>query len=321
LAFLAGSQVQEGPLAGSFGSGVSQGNVAITSLAALAFLSGGHHPSRGQLGGVVERALQYVLRQSSAAGLLHYPETSLRGPMYNHGFGTLFLAEAYGTISRREVAANVRDKLGRAVRLLLETQNHEGGWRYQPEQVEQADLSVTVAQVMALRAARDVGLDVPKANIERCAAFLRRCQLLPEGGYRYMPQTGTPSFPLTAAGLIGLHCCGVYEGPEIKAGRAYLQGFLPSKRPTPTVNPDYYLYGHYYAALAVRQAGGQDWKKWYAAIRNELCQLSRPVDSDFPNRRQRDGSWADAKFGTAYATALACIILQLPRNHLPIFQN
>jgi hypothetical protein len=241
--------------------------------------------------------------------------------MYSHGFGTLFLAEAHGTVHGRESAAELQEKLQRAVRLLLETQNTEGGWRYQPEQAEQADLSVTVAQAMALRAARNVGIDVPKQSIARCAAYLKRCQLMPEGGFRYMPQTGLPTFPLTAAGLVGLHCCGIYQGSEITAARKYLTAFLPGKHPGPGVNPDYYLYGHYYAALAWRQAGGREYQTWYAAIRDELCSSAGPSKSSSTNRRQRDGSWSDAKFGPHYATALACIILQLPRNYLSIIQQ
>ena len=45
--------------------------------------------------------------------------------MYSHGFGTLFLAEAYGMTHRPEV----REKLQKAVRLIIDTQNAEGGWR------------------------------------------------------------------------------------------------------------------------------------------------------------------------------------------------
>ena len=54
------------------------------------------------------------------------------GPMYGHGFGTLFLAESHGTIADRELRRRVREALGRAVKVILDSQNAEGGWRYQP---------------------------------------------------------------------------------------------------------------------------------------------------------------------------------------------
>ena len=53
----------------------------------------------------------------------------------------------------REFRPDVREALRRAVRLIVNTQNSEGGWRYQPVRND-ADLSVTVCQIMALRAAR-----------------------------------------------------------------------------------------------------------------------------------------------------------------------
>ena len=75
--------------------------------------------------------------------------------MYEHGFATLFLAEAYG-MSR---AAGLREKLAGAVRFIVETQNREGGWRYFPERRD-ADISVTICQVMALRAAKNAAMNV-----------------------------------------------------------------------------------------------------------------------------------------------------------------
>ena len=74
--------------------------------------------------------------------------------------------------------------------------------------------------------------------------------------------------------------------------------------------PDmYYFYGHYYAAQAMWTAGGSWWAEWFPAIREELL-----------GRQHPDGSWDDA-IDTHYATAMACIILQIPNNYLPILQK
>src|SRR5262249_38317490 len=69
LAYLASEQAADG----SWGTGQFRGNVAITSLAGLAFLAGGHQPGRGRYGKVVTRAVEYVLSQED------------RGP-HNAGF-------------------------------------------------------------------------------------------------------------------------------------------------------------------------------------------------------------------------------------------
>ena len=114
--------------------------------------------------------------------------------MYSHGFGTLFLAEAYGMTHRPEI----REKLQKAVRLIIDTQNNEGGWRYQPVRRD-ADLSVTICQINALRAARNAGLFVPKETVEACIRYVKQSQN-PDGGFRYMLQGGASAFPRSAAG-------------------------------------------------------------------------------------------------------------------------
>src|SRR5262249_27692351 len=93
LAFLKNHQAA----AGSFGTGPYRSNVAVTSLAALAMMAGGHQPGRGAYGKVVTQALKYVLGQNQN-GFLHWPGGQEHGPMYGHGFGTLFLAEVSGMV-------------------------------------------------------------------------------------------------------------------------------------------------------------------------------------------------------------------------------
>src|SRR5205823_4279568 len=102
-------------------------------------------------------ALKFVLSQENAdgrsQGFLHNPRATPHGPMYGHGFATLFLAEVSGMVPDKAVAKQVHDTLRRAVQCILNSQNGEGGWRYQPVGRD-ADLSVTICQIMALRAAR-----------------------------------------------------------------------------------------------------------------------------------------------------------------------
>ena len=48
--------------------------------------------------------------------------------MYGHGFATLFLAEVYGMSPNEEL----HGALEKAVKLIVDSQNEEGGWRYFP---------------------------------------------------------------------------------------------------------------------------------------------------------------------------------------------
>src|SRR5262249_31695517 len=86
------------------------------------------------------------------------PPTSPHGPMYGHGFATLFLREAYGMVHAKLLREEMRAKLRLAVNLILSAQrfNDEKAWRYEPTSRD-ADLSVTICQIMALRSARNAG--------------------------------------------------------------------------------------------------------------------------------------------------------------------
>jgi hypothetical protein len=142
---------------GSFRSGGYSRNVAICALAGMAFMSGGSTPGRGPHGRNVDRCIDFILANTQESGFINVPNASSHGPMYGHGFATLFLAECYGMTMR----ADIREKLTKAVQLIVNTQNDEGGWRYQPVRRD-ADIWVTICQVMALRAARNGGIFVPR---------------------------------------------------------------------------------------------------------------------------------------------------------------
>jgi hypothetical protein len=298
---------------GYFGTQGYMGNVAVTSLAAMAFMAAGNTPHRGPYGQLITNALKYVLSQENRDGVhpgyLHNPHASPHGPMYGHGFAALFLAEAYGMIHDRALREEVGDKLHKAVQLILKSQNFEGGWRYTPDSRD-ADLSVTICQIMALRAARNAGLFVPRSKVDKCVEYVKACQDRISGYFRYMKQQsggGGQGFARTAAGVCALYSAGIYKGPEIDRGLR----FLSNSRPTLVgIRPDmHFYYGHYYAMQAMWTAGGTYWSQWYPAVRDE-----------FLGRQSPDGSWSD-QICSHYATAMACIILQVPNNYLPILQK
>jgi prenyltransferase beta subunit len=298
LGFLAERQLDDG----SFSTTGYGRNAAVVALTGMSWLSSGSTPGRGPFGEEVERVTDYLLDHCEDSGFIGVEGAMSHGPMYEHGFATLFLSEVYGMSPRDDL----RDKLARAIDLIVRTQNDEGGWRYQPRR-EDADISVTICQVMALRAARNAGLKVPNETVDRCVSYVKKCQNS-DGGFRYMLNEGESAFPRSAAGIVALYSAGVYRGREIDRGLAYLEQFLP--REQAAVGMDgHYFYGHYYAVQAMWQAGGQRWGRWYPAVRDSLIA-----------RQQPDGSWVDP-VSAEYGTAMATIILQMPDNSVPIFQR
>ncbi|MCI0684822.1 MAG: terpene cyclase/mutase family protein [Gemmataceae bacterium] len=311
LAYLAKNQNPNG----SFGTNQHVGNVAITSLAGLAFMSGGHQPGRGRYGDNVTRAVRNIisLENKNVPGYLHNPRNAFHGPMYGHGFAALFLAEAHGMVNDRNLRDQLRGTLDRSIKLIINTQNHQGGWRYQPVKGD-ADISVTICQIMALRAARNAGITVPKKTADDCTRYVQSCQEKNSGGFRYQPFGGPPGFARTAAGLCALYSAGHYEGPDVDKGLNYLMRFKPAGRGGFFGNPEvqiHYYYGHYYAAQAMWIAGGDYWKQWYPAIREELL----------GSRNAQDGHWFNGQICPHYCTAMSLIILQIPNNYLPILQR
>ncbi len=121
------------------------------------------------------------------------------------------------------------------------------------------------------------------------------------------------AFARTAAGVVALYSAGIYEGDEIQLGLNFMMQSRPGSggRGDFGYRPDiHYFYGHYYAVQAMYTAGGDRWAKWFPAIRDELLNNQGPAD----------GSWAD-QICRHYGTAMACLILQVPNNYLPILQK
>ncbi|UCE60289.1 MAG: terpene cyclase/mutase family protein [Phycisphaerales bacterium] len=294
LAWLAEHQEEDGSYGGMSHYGP---HVGITGLAGLAFMSDGHMPGRGRYGETVDGCLRFVLARASESGLLA-AETS-HGPMYGHGFATLFLAEVYGMTNRLET----REALRKAVRLIVNTQNQEGGWRYQPVRAD-ADISVTVCQIMALRAARNAGVFVDKSVVDKAIEYVKNSQN-PDGGFRYMLGSGGSAFARSAAGVSALQYAGIYKGEEVFRGLEYVRRF----RPPQEQSVGHYFYGHYYAAQAMFLGGDTYWEDWWPAVRAELLEKQAP-----------EGFWR-GQAGQEYGTAMALIILQVPNRLLPIFQK
>ncbi len=313
LAFLHRAQSNDG----SFGD-ASGPNAAITGLSALALMSGGHHPGRGEYGRTVSRSMDYLVNRclsNSPVGYLNSGDGGFGhgGGMYQHGFAALFLSEVYGTLPDASRLKRLREAFEKSIRLIIDSQNKLGGWRYDPRPHE-ADVSVTVAQLMALRAARNAGIFVPKSTVDAAVNYIKACQLA-DGGFCYIrgqEQLGS-AFARSAAAIVGLFSAGIYEGEVIQKGLKYLLRFIPNNRGNRDFFTErYYFYAHYYAALAMWTAGADYWNEWFPAIRDDLLNRFR-----IGNR----SNWHDQSHGPAYGTAMACIILQLPNNYLPILQK
>lgn len=291
---------------GSIGDGAG-----ITGLSGMALLSGGHTPTRGRYREASAKALRFVLQsQDRMTGYLG----GGMGNMYAHGFATLYLAECYGMSPDPQV----RTALEAAIDLIHRCQNSEGGWRYMPAPID-ADISVTICQVMAIRAANNVGVggERNRAVMDKAIGYVRRCANT-DGSFNYTAGSGggwgvdgPEGIPRCAAGSMCLIGAGIYDtsdpvlGPALrflnKNVEAHLQG-----------RGDWYWYGQYYSAQALfHSPDPTDWDRYWEKAWKVMAALQND-----------DGSWTQPEsYGPAYGTAIALIILQIPNNYLPIFQR
>jgi hypothetical protein len=293
LKFLDKAQIKTGPNRGSFGNSGAGGSVAVAGLAGLAFLCGGNVPGRGKYGKAVEHCIEFITRNTHKTGYIARPSNAY-GNMYGHGFAALFLSQAFGMTRKKKL----EEKLRAAVRLILYAQNKEGGWRYSPSP-SSADLSITVCQIMALRGARDAGINVPDKVRDKAIQYVKKSQDA-SGGFKYTLSGGHTTFALSAAGVVSLYSAGIYDGKEIENGLKYL-------KKNKAGSSGHFFYGHYYGVQAFWHAGGEAWNEWYPSIRKTLLGM-----------QAANGSWSAGQ-GNAYATAMALIILQMPMDVVPVF--
>jgi hypothetical protein len=297
------------------GGAWSNGNnhmAAITGYVLIAFMASGQLPGEGEYGQTCSRAVSFLLDCVRPDGYI--AASTGESNMYNHGIATIALGEVYG--QTRD--PSIRSKLERAVQLIIACQNAEGGWRYQPR-IADADISVTVLQVVALRAARNSGLDVPQETIDRAVAFVKSCNDDATGGFGYQPQSHrAPGFARTAAAIYSLQVCGLYDDPMVKRGSDYLIDQMSRLRPGN--KGQWFTYGNFYAAPAQYMIGGETWTKWYANIKSIL--LAPGVLNQMPDGsnfwRPLDGG---AGVNDVYATAVYTTILAMPYGYLPLYQR
>ncbi len=304
-----------------------EGHIGITAIAGMAFLAGGHVPGRGEYGELVAKTLDYVLDHVAENGLISDSGTR----MYSHALATLFLAEVYGMAQEKRIKKGLED----AVHIIVDGQNAMGGWRYYLFSLD-SDLSITVCQLQALRAARNIGIRVPRSTIDRAVGYVRDSQVQggpTDGLYYYKVRRSSSSwrgssrwgrsrrggrkddhFAINAAAVTALVSAGIYDKDLLDPPVDFLLRRLGDE--IVEFGHHYqFWYGNYYACQALYHADRLVRKN---AFRIYYEQIKEHLLTD----QRRDGRWInDVGPGDVFSTGVACIVLQVPKQYLPIFQR
>jgi len=285
--------------------GEGQHEIAMTSLALMAFMTQANFPGSGPYGRQLDRAKDFLLKKAKDA-----PDGYLGSVMYEHGLATLALSEMWGMTRNKADDDAIQKALEAAVKVILRSQNEGGGWRYQPQVDAGQDTSVTVMVFVALASARQAGIVVPNETIKKVVSYFEGAWNAETGGFTY-PANGSggrPTIACTAGGAYAAQLAGQRDTEMVSAALRYLE----KQSPGIFAGGGYFYYAHYYAVQAMVQAGDEQYASWYPRIRDSLISKQLPT-----------GSWdkAGKGGGCSYQTPMAIITLATPHRYIPIYQR
>lgn len=293
--------------------GGAKHNVAVTSMATLAFLGAGNSAKFGKYKHVVLKATYWLLKKQKETGQI--------GPhRYEAGISLMTIAECLGMGDK-----SVKEQAQKATDWAVKSQCPTGGWDYSPSSVR-VDTSVTGWWIMGLKSAKSAGLHVPYEVIEKATKYIQQATTDPKNnkGYggtctiSYSSKTkelkqvnrGGGSSRLTAVSLTCLQFLGKPKtDPQVigTANQVMEDGFCNTNK--------FNFYRWYYAALGCFQMGVKSdyWRKWNEPMKDTLVRSQVKVGTYKENR----GSWnydSDQygnRWGRVGQTALGALMLEV----------
>lgn len=310
------------------GAGAEQGHgdfdVGVSGLALLAFLGHGHthrFSRYPELQRAVRRGLAWLQRQQAPDGSLGWRQGHGE-TIYCHAIATMVLAEAWA-ITRDPP---LRRPAQRATDWLAAAQNPGLGWRY-GVRPGQNDTSVTGWCVLAIKAARTGGLEVPEAAFAGAHAWVERATdtrgdagyASPGGGSSYLPVNEGKFVAQPTNTAVGVLCRMLLgersSADAVRKGVALVVAQAPSSAPAGGLSPvNYYFW--YYGTYALFQAGGKPWQTWNAAMKAALLPAQRR-DGCARGSWDPAGEWCVAG-GRVYATAINALTLEIYYRYLRV---
>ncbi|MCX7934295.1 MAG: terpene cyclase/mutase family protein [Planctomycetota bacterium] len=301
------------------GGGHAAQDVAVTSLALLAFLGAGNTMNFGRYKKNVAAAVSWLKQQENPPG------SGCIGPhRYEAGIALMALAEAYGmSTATGKSDQELRGLLQRMVKWGAAAQCPAGGWNYTPH-APRVDTSVSGWWVMGMKAAKFAGLEVSYEVFEKALKYFQKATALQaDGEYAgasvsyatdnaatvEQVQAGGGSSRLTAVALTCLQFLGRPRDDQqvMACARQILRDGVPAM-----ANYDFYRW--YYAALGLFQLGSRSepWRAWCKPLISVLLDTQVKEGTYKENR----GSWNYERdpWGSAWGrvgqTALGALMLE-----------
>jgi len=321
LEFLSGAQKEDG----SWETSRSHEAIYDTALCGLALLAEGSTPKEGRFHDALTKAVRFVVSRIPDEGPIRVARST--GADYEHyetwyaAMPALFLAEVY----RKEKTASLKLKLDALARRLVFLQRETGGWCHDLRSRMaksgtfvyawySEDLAIATGYaVAALKSLERAGAPVPGATLEKARDYLRRIHNEKgDGGFQYgllhsWPRAVESEPGRTAAAIFALSWLGG-EKDRIEAATRYLEKNFNDIPVSAGHANNVFSLNYLSGALACHRLGPAWWRKFTGHYVPRLVKLRRPGGAFQLGKSHHDRP--------AMNTALALIILQLPKGHL-----
>jgi hypothetical protein len=313
LQWLAKYQMSDGSwsLTGPYtDGGAVENRTAATAMAVNAFLGAGNTPDNGKYAENVRLGLAYLIRRQAKDGFFAGKEPS-RQQAYAQAIATIAVCEAFGMTgdSKFRVAAE------KALKYAAWSQSDLKGWRYDPDDRKDADLSVTGWYLMALVTGKMVNLSIDEEVFKSVTAYLDMVSHDEKSRYSYTTIENKPDLVMTAEGLL----CRIYLGwqrSEQPLLMAIRDDLLPNRPEMSNRTTSVYFW--YYATQVLHHVGGEAWQEWNEAMKKVLPALQE-------RKGKESGSWdpESDQFGAAggrlYVTCFNIYCLEVYYRHLAMY--
>ncbi len=304
---------------------------AVTAMCVTALIETGAASSDPGAAAALARGESWLLER---LGHLRRAEGQAIYNVWGHAYGITALSAMHRRTDDAGRRGEIAAAISKQIELLQRYESVDGGWgyydfRYQTKQPSSSSISFTNATgLVALKHAREIGIDAPDRLVRRAADAIRR-QRKKDFSYAYGEYLKMqPMRPINRPGgsLGRSQACNIalrYWGDEAVTDEVLdtwldrlwaRNGWLSigRKRPVPheswfAVAGYFYYYGHYYASLCVEALADDENR---AHHRGQLAAVLLPL-------QERDGSWWDYPFYAyhqPYGTAFALMSLSRCRE-------
>jgi hypothetical protein len=251
----------------------------MTALSLLAFLGHCELQDSPNFGPTVQKAIDFIMstapdklanrdESGSFLGLKGNGTHGMQYAAYSHAIRTYALCEAY-TMTK---IPKIKEYTIRAVNLIIEGQNPNGGWGYGYGRgvAASVDLSLSSWCVQALKAAALTGIqfDGLDGAMDNAIGYVKKCQEKGSGKFMYTPQGneaarygGPGRGSITGAGVL---CLQVWKEAKSQEAKKGLEFIVQNRLVDSWKKVDAYEW-YYHAQACFQSTGalsGVFWREW-----------------------------------------------------------